>query len=202
MNRLSVFAGALISLAAMQSLASPIINNTGLAGSHTTITFSEFTFATDTPITNQFSSLGATFSPGYYYDTAPFFFPGDFLANFSTSGGPTHNPEVIQFNQIVDGAAFAMQTDATTSTFEALLGGGVVESFTAGTTLSSLPDLTHASDFFGFSGIAFDAIRVTSGSTFMQIDNLQIRPAQVPEPATLALLGLGLAGLGFSRRKK
>jgi hypothetical protein len=42
------------------------------------------------------------------------------------------------------------------------------------------------------SGLAFDGILV---------GGKPINPEPVPEPATLALLGLGLAGLGFMRRK-
>lgn len=66
--------------------------------------------------------------------------------------------------------------------------------------------------YLGFEGGGFDTILLRDGPSgrtvtdgthnALTIDAIETRANQVPEPASLALLGLGFAGLAFSRRKE
>lgn len=50
-----------------------------------------------------------------------------------------------------------------------------------------------------------DRLEITmflNSSTSYNIDNIVVNAAAVPAPGTMALVGIGLAGLGFSRRKR
>ncbi len=93
---------------------------------------------------------------------------------------PTTNPFLISFTQSQSQAAFSLVTNPGTSTFDALLNNSVVDTFSTAT------NTTSSNNFYGFTGVTFDAIRVTAAlNGIAVIDNIQLGTAtaqSVPEP--------------------
>jgi hypothetical protein len=187
-------------------LATPINGSpTGLASPTYTISFNEGTTVDGQTITNEFSAYGASFlnfgidqSNLYSIEPGTTGFTGNYLlAGFAP--WPTATPYVINFTTTVTDAAFATVDQGTAYTFASYLGASLVETFNQ--NIAVIP----GSGFMGFSGSLFDSIKITPqtlGQPFA-IDSLQFKTpaAVVPVPATLALFGLSLIGLGWSRRR-
>ena len=81
-----------------------------------------------------------------------------------------------------------------------------VEGYNSGSLLGSTTLVLSSSSFINYSVNLFgvDEIRFLSDGAFRfwTADNFEIQLQSVPEPTTLALFGIGLAGMGLMRRRR
>lgn len=158
----------------------------------TTIGFDEFGLSPQTVLTDQYAPLGVEFSPRLIQDAQNCFGFSGFSGNCAGDLEPAGPFVDILFGSVQQQAGLHMVFLVAVATFEAYLGNELVSSGAAATTLGP-------NNFFGFSGVAFDRIRINQGGNTFIMDNLTLDVVSVPVPPTLALMSLGVAALGFRR---
>ncbi len=173
-------------------------------------------YAANTSITTEFPGL--SFSPNLYYDgnggngdggcaylsVQP---SANCLTSFTSSSAPPPNggnfvPAFsIVFSTPQTSVSFALVTDGATDTFTLKNGSTTVDTMTLATTYGNG---TSTGNYYGFTNeSAFTELDFTLGGGNLAIlGNLDISPGSVPEPGTVALLGLGLAGIAAMARRR
>ena len=162
-----------------------------------------------TVVTDTTAWIGATNPFGLSASNGSFFLD---LTNYQ-AGAPFAG--MSQAIATTPGATYSLSFDLGSSTFWGrpdsitASAAGTLQTFTAPTTGGSNNDWQSVSmQFVASSAITTVLLQGASGINYIGLDNVDVEfvsgpgPGQIPEPNTLALLGLGLASLAVSRRRK
>ena len=199
LKRLYALAAIALFTAPLAANATMVYGPTGLSGTFTTQNF-DINAGESSAAASQFS--GIVFGAGMYISTQfDGFFPnivGSTVINFNEldlMSAPT-DPTSFGFTSAVSEIAFVFVSNPQVATFSTFLNNVAIESasFTTG----------YSGNYIKISGYNFDKVAITLDNTNVKaytMDNMQYKAAEVPEPASLGLVGIGLASVGFFRRK-
>jgi hypothetical protein len=172
------------------------------------VNFSTPALAVNTVVTNQFAAQGITFSAlgggalrfsscgvGSYGGAG---FSGGYLNSYGS--GCSANTSNDSFSM-----KFANDVSAASMSFYSSTLSNSVQAFNNNLLVSKFTPTTGGFTYLNASNMIFDELRFVEGGgySYFILDNVAfVNASAVPEPASLALFGLGLAGLAGLRRQR